>query len=164
VDITKETTDLFAKEAELFERWALDGKSTGAKAVREGIERLMRLYLAALELGFQVNGEVPDEMGVDDNEWKAVYKACSRIPIDYYGEAFDPMIVPPEEPVIGSLADDIADIYRDVMPGLRAYRAGLWKEACGSWGFKFSVHWGEHATGAIRVMDCWFRKTWRSTD
>jgi hypothetical protein len=72
-----------------------------------------------------------------------------------YGEVFNPLIVPPEEPVLGSLSDDITDIYRDVVTGLREYEAGRRTQALWEWGFGFQAHWGEHATGAIRALHCW---------
>ena len=67
---------------------------------------------------------------------------------------FDPLPVPPEEPVVGSLTDDIADIYRDVIPGLREYELGRRAQAVWEWGFGLRHHWGEHATGAIRALHC----------
>ena len=72
-----------------------------------------------------------------------------------YGEVLDPLPVPPEEPVIGSIADDVIDIYRDVVTGLRAYQAGNKTGALWEWGGGFRHHWGEHATGAIRAIHAW---------
>ena len=72
-----------------------------------------------------------------------------------YGEVFDPLTIPSEEPVIGSIADDIIDIYRDVVTGLRAYRLGDLANARWEWAFNFAHHWGEHATGAIRALHAW---------
>jgi len=117
---------------------------------------LTRLYLAALGLP-----PAPDEDTVDrrdgevvDEERRTVYDACARLPLDYYGEVFDPLPVPPEEPVVGSLADDIADVYRDVVSGLLEHRAGRRSQALLQWEITFS-HWGEHLTGAIRALHCW---------
>ena len=97
----------------------------------------------------------PEAERVGDDEWRAVAVACGRLPFEFYGEVFDPLPVPPEEPVVGSLADDLCDIYRDVVTGLRAYEAGLRAHAVWEWGFGFRHHWGEHATGAIRALHCW---------
>jgi hypothetical protein len=65
------------------------------------------------------------------------------------------MPVPADKPVTASLADDIADIYRDVVSGLRHYRAGHRDEAVWQWTFTLQSHWGGHITGAIRALHCW---------
>ena len=54
-----------------------------------------------------------------------------------------------------SLADDLADIYRDVKNGLVAEQAGaaarpndvLW-----TWRFAFESHWATHAADALRAL------------
>ena len=81
--------------------------------------------------------------------------ATNRLPFEAYGEVFDPTVIPPQTPVCGSLSDDIADIYRDVVTGLREYQAGRRNAALREWGFLLQIHWGEHATGAIRALHRW---------
>ncbi len=146
----------FAAEAELFSQWAEAGSESGAAAARSGLLRLTRLYSAALELPNCAGGsdEVPD-VRVDNAEWNAVFGHAVRLPFDYYGEVFNPLLVPAEEPVVGSIADDIADIYRDVVTGLRHFRAGRRDEALWEWTFSLQSHWGAHVTSAIRVLHCW---------
>src|SRR5262249_48569314 len=85
----------------------------------------------------------------------AVFAAASRLPVDYYAEVFDPSVIPTEVPVIASIADDIADIYRDVVSGLGAYQVGRRAQAIWEWRFGFEHHWGGHATGAIRALHAW---------
>ena len=61
-----------------------------------------------------------------------------------------------EEPCISDLGDDLADIYRDIKPGLRAWETHNdeylpaivfdWKEPL------FSSHWGVHAVNAMRAL------------
>jgi hypothetical protein len=46
------------------------------------------------------------------------------LPLNHYSTCFDPLIVPAEEPVVGSIPDDLADIWRDVKRGLALYEAG----------------------------------------
>ena len=92
-------------------------------------------------------------MSVSDDEWKAVFEySLAQLPLRHYGEVYDPLLMPPEEPVVGDVADDIADIYRDVATGLRLFDAGDEAEALWEWGFLFRIHWGEHASSAIRVL------------
>jgi hypothetical protein len=148
---------MFAVEAAAFQRWACSGGDEGELAAREALLRITRLYSAALVLPPAWNEAVTDgcRARVDDDEWKAIVAAAARLPLDYYGEVYNPLTVPPDEAAVGSLADDIADIYRDVVTGLREYEAGRPVEALWQWGFLFGAHWGEHATGAIRALHAW---------
>lgn len=148
----------FVREAAHFEQWARHGTDQGDAAARAALLHITRLYLAALELP-PAPDDAPDSDRepdrVSDEDWQAVLAACARLPFDQYGEVFDPLLMPPEAPVIASLADDIADIYRDVVSGLREYRTGRHTQAVWEWTFLLHAHWGEHATGAIRALHCW---------
>jgi Domain of unknown function (DUF5063) len=152
-----DAVERFAAEAVAFHEWAITGTDSGADAARNGLVGITRLYLAALELPppwAEELADQPDAMRVGVEEWRVVHSASARLPLSYYGEVFDPLPFPSEEPVIGDLADDIADIYRDVVSGLREYQAGRRAQAVWEWGFGFRHHWGEHATGAIRALHC----------
>jgi hypothetical protein len=145
----------FAHAANQFAAWAAQREDSGAIAARNVLRHLTELYLAALSLPASAGSENAPDIDVDIVEWKTICANCARLPLDYYGEIFDPLTMPPQEPVVGSLADDIGDIYRDVVTGLRHYRAGRTDEAVWQWTFLFQVHWGEHATGAIRALHAW---------
>jgi len=71
---------------------------------------------------------------------EAVYKHAARLPFDLYGELCNPLTLPPEEPGVGSLGDDIADVYRDVVTGLRHFQAGRPEEALWKWTFGLQFH------------------------
>jgi hypothetical protein len=153
-----DTVERFAAEAIRFQQWVRQGTDQGEVAAREALLRITHLYVAALELPPARNDEPADPSGaerVGDLERQEVLNSCRRLPFDYYGEVFNPLPVPPEEPVAGSLADDIADIYGDAIRGLRAHQAGRRTQAIWEWGFGLQSHWGEHATGAIRALHCW---------
>lgn len=148
----------FAVEAVAFREWAAGGTDSGEIAARNALLCITRLYLAALELPPAWSEELadqPDAERVSDAEWRAVFSAAGRLPLDFYGEVFDLLIVPPEEPSIGSLSDDIAGIYRDVVSGLVGFESGRRAVALREWGFHFRHHWGVHATGAIRALHAW---------
>ncbi len=152
-----DTVEQFAAVAIAFREWATRGTDTGEYAGRNALLHITRLYLAALELPPAWSEELadqPDAKRLDDAELRALFVA-GRLPFDYYAEVFNPLVMPPEDPVSGSLADDIADIYRDVIMGLREYEAGRRAQAVWEWGFRLQSHWGEHATGAIRSLHCW---------
>lgn len=67
-----------------------------------------------------------------------------------YTEIFDPYH--DETPINGCLDDDIIGIYSDIKKGLVLYEQGHDTEAIWEWRFGLEVHWGEHATSAIRAL------------
>lgn len=155
VDLRLQSIEQFAHAANQFAAWAIQQEDSGAVAARNALRHITELYLAALALPASAASENAPDIDVDIDEWKTICANCARFPLDYYGEIFDPLTMPPKEPVVGSIADDIADIYRDVVTGLRHYHAGRTDEAVWQWTFLFQVHWGEHATGAIRALHAW---------
>ena len=54
-----------------------------------------------------------------------VFTRAGNLPLNYYSEVFNPIPVPAEEPVVGDLADDIADIYGDIERGLKLLDVGV---------------------------------------
>jgi hypothetical protein len=70
--------------------------------------------------------------------------------VDLYPTVFDPLNVTATNVTLGSLIDDMFDIYTDL-------RAALWLGAEGQhaaiWYAKLMFpHWGKHATGALHVL------------
>ena len=149
----------FAAEAGRFRDWARDGTDSGELAVRNALTRILALYLAALELPPEWCDELadaPDAKGISDEErWAIDRSVAARLPFSDYARVFDPFVLPPEEPVIGPISDDIADIYRDVVSGLIEYEAGRGAQAVWEWGFQLRSHWGRHATDAIYALHIW---------
>ena len=153
----KNSVEEFASEAIRFEQWACTTNEDAAMAARTALIRISALYFAALQLPPPFSEELdsrPDAERLPDEENERII-AYRSLPFDMYGQVSDPLPIPPGEPAIGSLADDIIDIYRDVVTGLRAYQNGDEPNAIWEWGFGFRHHWGEHATGAIRALHAW---------
>jgi len=151
---TISTLSDFAHEAQRFCDWAQNPLGDDAGA-REALLRVSSLYLAGLHLSgdWQASLEpepLPDS--VSKQEWQRVYAASATLPFQYYSEISNPLEVPPEDAGVGDLADDIADIYRDVAEGLRLYEAGHPREALWQWVFNLTYHWGAHATSAMRAL------------
>ena len=69
---------------------------------------------------------------------------------DPYWELFDPYT--DDDPVAGSLSDDVLDTYCDVRRGLIALERGEVDEAIWEWKFHFDHHWGDHAADALRAV------------
>lgn len=79
-------------------------------------------------------------------------------PQEAYWAYFDPSEPPNsvEQPIFHSLADDLADIYRDIKPGLRAWDTcddSYLETIVFDWKTPlFGSHWGVHAVSAMRAL------------
>jgi len=68
-----------------------------------------------------------------------------------YWEVFDPY--EEDDPVVGSLSDDLLDVYGDVRRGLALWDMGIPRTAAlWEWRFHFDQHWGDHAVDALRAL------------
>ena len=147
----------FAEAAADYCEWCESppGKDAVAEAAR-AVSHLSLLYHLAAEL--PLPDDIDDEFepeGSDNDTWHAVAQRCAAMPFKYYSEVFDPHAVPGEEPIVHNLANDVADIHRDLIGGLELYRAGHVAEAQFDWRFTFEIHWGRHAVSALRGLHCW---------
>ena len=151
------SVEQFAAEALRFEQWAHSNEPNAALAARKTLLRISSLYTAALQLPspYTYAGQPCRDVDRLSDDECAKLSAFQAIPFDMYGEVYNPIVVPPDEPVIGSIDEDITDIYRDVVAGLRADQTGNRAGAIWEWGFHFHHHWGKHATGAIKAIHAW---------
>ena len=144
----------FAAEARTFCRWAT-GEDGAEMNVASALRRVSALYAAALELPPPftegVSTELP-EVSPRTGSVEIVRARAARLPLQLYWEIFDPLESPPVEPVAGSIADDIGDIFQDVASGLALFESGRHADALWEWAFNFQVHWGRHAAGAVRAL------------
>ena len=92
---------------------------------------------------------------ISGEEWGAIYKRFASLPFNYYLTLFSPAKLLEQEPVVGDLADDLADMYRDIKEGLWLFDHGHSVEAVWSWRDSFQTHWGRHATNALYVLHTW---------
>jgi len=137
--------------------WCKSPPGTKTEEGRIAHSLLTRLYANALELDEPAKYDPDiDPDRVSDDEWRKVYARGAALPFQYYSSQFDPSEVPPEEHEIGDLADDVADIFRDLSAGLALVDAGHLAEAQWELRFSFITHWGRHASGAIRALHCWY--------
>ncbi|WP_414738002.1 DUF5063 domain-containing protein [Gemmata algarum] len=146
----------FAEQVVAFREW-VECADTGEPAVRAALSHLLGLFQIALSLP-TVDPNTRDVPAVPDSEWRRVFRACERLPVKHYGVVFDSLVVPPEEAVIGCVADDLADIYRDLVVGLQAHVSGNRELAAWHWRFTFWSHWGRHAVGAIGALREWLEQ------
>ena len=69
----------------------------------------------------------------------------------HHGRIFDPF-EPDPKVVEYSVAADLSDVRDDLLDGLRILDAGHPAAALWHWRFNFEVHWGYHATAALRAI------------
>ncbi|AVP99241.1 hypothetical protein C7S18_19650 [Ahniella affigens] len=156
--------DQFESEARRYCHWA-NGADGTDMSVYSALVRVSALYHAALLLQLTaepLHNEQHDDdatLALEDAEMASVVARTRLLPIGYYGIVFDPLEVPPEQPVIGDVCDDLQDIYRDVADGLRHYDHGRIAAAFWEWTFSFRTHWGDHATGALRALHAYWDAT-----
>ncbi len=137
---------------------------------------LARLYLAGLTLpaveavdgshddaeknentSEETAGEIPCEQMTHDR-WHELNVSLTSFIGDRWNwyaaisEPYDDPSRPEETAVVGSLADDLADIYRDLSNGLAMWEREEQSAAIWQWRFTFIIHWGEHALGALQAL------------
>ena len=152
--------DQFAVAARRFCEWAESEVVTGELEEAATARRLLtQLIGAAIELRLAEVDVGPHASGPTAEEYAAVFRRFGVLPFNYYSECFDAIVVPSEEPVVADLADDLADIWRDLKSGLRHYDSGEVAAAERTWCFNYSIHWGHHATAALHVIQAWFSKS-----
>lgn len=73
-------------------------------------------------------------------------------PFLYYWDMAQALAMDGQEPLLGEINDDIADIYKDVKEGLMAFENGLKDVASWHWRQTWALHWGRHAASAMRAL------------
>ncbi|WP_124542756.1 DUF5063 domain-containing protein [Piscinibacter terrae] len=154
----KLVADRFSAQARRFVEWADGTSDAGPLTAPVALRQVVAVYTAALAMPQPWSEHVSprsEEQAVDMTvALSAVRLRAAAIPLQHYSEIFSPL-VPQDEPVVGDLADDLVDIYRHLARGLQLHAAGLVDDALWEWGFNFQVHWGEHASSAIRALHCY---------
>ncbi|MEM7386364.1 MAG: DUF5063 domain-containing protein [Verrucomicrobiota bacterium] len=89
-----------------------------------------------------------------DDAFGQAVERFSHFPFNLYRVVFDPHdFEADDEPVTGMLSDDLADIYRDLAPGLDNARSGHLDDACFDWSESYRCHWSHHAVNALKAIE-----------
>lgn len=124
---------------------------------------VMRIHTLMAEL-YSVGARLSDERAGDE-EWDrpphdmdAWQRRFDRLR-SYLGDRDTYSHVHPEgaEVTVGSLADDLADVYDDLTDGLELFASGSIEIAEECWAISRDIHWGSHALDALRVLHPWAR-------
>jgi len=150
----------FIGSAKAFSEWCVSVPGDGVAEARTALALLSRLYTQALSLRLPsaVKSAFHGERA-DDATWYEVFDRSQSLPCNLYSVVFNPHNDPSEEPVVCEIADDIADVFRDLSEGISLYEEGRFAEAEWALRFSFQHHWGRHASSAIYALHCWLDDT-----
>ena len=140
---------------ERFRVWA-EGDRHRLVEARQLLLELM-ICIPALE-GFRYSGKEDSDFPTRGHDgWMLDLARFADLPFQYYRVVFDPH--DPEatdEPVMGDLHDDLADIYADLWHGHHEVRVGDFEKAVAIWVDSYFFHWGRHASSAVRAIDTYY--------
>ncbi len=142
----------FTKLVNEYCSWAVSKQDPKTDEAFYALKLLSNLYAKALELPDCEATDMLETDEIPDIDYNAIHKQFSKIPFQYYREIFHPLNIENEEPVMGDIADDLADIYKDLKDGLWYINNGSELDAVYYWKFTFGIHWGKHATGALSAL------------
>lgn len=152
----------FIQAAYSYCRLVEDGGSENSwQFAHECLITVLELYRAALLLPETEPDSVFFDDAVGHDLWDATRRRLQeKLSRDYYWEAYEPLESDQPETLLGSLSDDLADIWRDIKRGLEvvaahdlaAIGANTLAQAVWHWRFSLETHWGQHASGAINCL------------
>lgn len=149
------------EEVRRYVAWATEGTSSGTGAVREMCGLLASLYAGIVSLSEVDVDRVPepDESPPRRFDERTVRESlAARLPFQYYGFVSDPLAIPPVDPTIGDLFDDLIDLLNELQVGLDLYDRGSPDEALNFWWFGGRTHWFGHATAALVAGEAWLSR------
>ena len=147
----------FVAEARRYCALIEGAESSGPRAFENECLKVLLLLYQQLLLLPNVDPDEPELPGrISHEEWQAMWeRTARRIECDRYWEVFEPFAGEKPDPVCASIADDLADIWRDVKVGLSTFDGGkpnCVEDAVWHWRFSFGSHWGHHLAGAICAL------------
>lgn len=145
--------EAFFHTATVFCIWAEGSPALPDEEAATAVSLLSRLYAQANELPELFDEE--DAPRLSHEEWLVIYKRFGSLPFNFYAAYSDPHDVEDPTPGTGHLADDLADIWRDLKSGLALYEKGNHAAAVWEWRNSFNIHWGRHAAAALYALQCW---------
>jgi hypothetical protein len=146
----KPAVESFAEVARRYCEWAEGELGEPHNELRRARLLLAELHVAAVRLPALGSRGDREATKMSHEEWSGFFGKFAGLPLNGYWDVFNPL--EETEPIFNSLADDLADIYRDVKAGLSLFDEQHCAEAAWEWRFNFQIHWGQHLVGAQRAL------------
>jgi hypothetical protein len=159
-NVTDVAITTFASTAREYCVWAESGTSASPQHDAAMALRLLSELYAAVLLLPEGEGSEDDVNSNSADEWRRVYDRFADLPVSNYWEIFNPLERQAGEPVLASLADDLADIHRDLQRGFVLFDRGDVNGAVWEWSFHFRAHWGHHLTAALYALHAWWAENY----
>jgi hypothetical protein len=147
----------FAESVRAFCTWAEGQPGTPKEEALRARLYLARLYAQVLDLPERQEWQA-DVPNITHETWQAMFQRFGALPFNYYGDCDDRLEVGLSGASIGDLADDLADIWRDVRSGLDLFDQGAHEAAAYQWQESFVIHWGQHAASALSILHYWIQQ------
>jgi hypothetical protein len=126
---------------------------------------LLRLIFHITAVESHPHGTDHDDDRPGMEGYYSAVKKLKALPFDYYRVVFDPHdFEEKDEPVTGSLSDDLADIYGDLAGGVALAQAGHVDDACFYWALLYRSHWARHAVSALAAIEIYRTDRCESTE
>lgn len=147
-----EFRELVAEYCEIVESAATLSQDVLVERLRVSVARLLA---AAPRLPDVEPSDEAASASIDHDAWSQQFRSLDDALGDAasYWTVFDATAESEPECFLVPLADDLADIWRDLkapLPALEADRGG--EDAVWEWRVSFRSHWGRHAVEALRAL------------
>jgi len=148
------TLQQFAEAARRYCEWSEGPPGVGQAEAQKAFDLLVNLLPGFPPVQGGHGGGAGRSITYED--WKRMHaRFASSMPFQYYECRHKPFDLGDREHEIADMADDLADIWRDLKPGLELYDSNERVKAAAEWKFGFEKHWGRHATAALYALHCW---------
>lgn len=149
-----DATARFASAARGYCLWAESPPGAGETDMLTARRHLASLIALALDLPDTASG-ANNTGTISPAAWRSIFQRFGELPVNYYNNSVDPLHACGAEPSLGDLADDLADIWRDLKGGLVLFDEGHVTAAAFTWREGYIFHWGRHAASALYILQCW---------
>ena len=152
--VTPPSVEEFVQTAREFCSFAEDDRQLEPRDIWKIRQWLIQLVYHVPAVANAAHGCDHEGVSPDDLIYSRVSKRFGSLSFNLYRVVFDPhKIDDDDEPVMGMLSDDLADIYRDLSEGLSNFDQGHVDDACSDWHLSYRSHWARHAVSALMAIE-----------
>lgn len=129
------------------------GRASGTQFLQACHDLLAELYAAAQRLPDvrPTSADASDPVASVGPDLER--RLAERLPTNLYWSVLDTDMSRVPKIGVGSLVDDLMDVYADLRPTISDSQLGpVSDDTVWTWRFGWKTHWGEHALDAIRVI------------